>query len=295
MRGKKGFTQEMVREDICAPETYSRLERGERAPSRKNFKELTKKLDINWVQFRGEIVSTDLEAYRLRRAERRASMEGHWKKSLDYIHKLERCLDMSITENYQYVRMSECSIQVRMKEITIEDACERLIELLSMTCKFDTDTSHLVYYSQTEMEIIAYLAEFYNKQGNPQVGMELIEKVIMQMSYSKLDYEDQWNGFSLLFRILARLYFVVGEYNVSIKISQYVKHVMMKRRNGGNLPVVLDEIADGLEHKGEQYSEEYKKLYRYTYYVADFCKIERITPYAKHYYENNFEPNIKWY
>lgn len=292
-RRDKGLTQEIVSEDICAPETYSRLERGERTPSRKNFKALAEKLDINWVQYRGEIVSTDLEAYRLRRLERRASIEGRWRDSLELVQKLEQCLDMNIVENYQYVKASGCVLKVRLKEMSIEDACTKLEELLAMTCKFDTDTSHMVYYSKIEMEIIAYMAEFYSKQGKVREGIEFIETVIKQMSHSKLDYEDQWNGFSLLFRVLARLYFSSGEYDTSIKISQYVKRVMVKRRTGSNLPVVLDEIADGLEHKGVQYSEEYKKLYRYTYYVADLFTIEDVTPFAKKYYEDKFDCGIK--
>lgn len=294
-RRDKGLTQEIVSEDICAPETYSRLERGERTPSRKNFKALAEKLDINWVQFRGEIVSTDLEAYSLRRLERRASIEGRWRDSLELVQKLEQCLDMNIVENYQYVKASGCVLKVRLKEMSIEDACAKLEELLAMTCKFDTDTSHMVYYSKIEMEIIAYMAEFYSKQGKVREGIEFIETVIKQMSHSKLDYEDQWHGFSLLFRVLARLYFSSGEYDTSIKISQYVKRVMEKRRTGSNLPVVLDEIADGLEHKGVQYSEEYKKLYRYTYYVADLFGIEDVQSFQKKYYEEKFEPNIKWY
>lgn len=295
MRRDKRLTQEKVSEDVCTPETYSRLERGERAPSRRNFKALAEKLDINWVQYRGEIVSTDLEAYRLRRLERRAGIEGRWKDRLEVLQKLEQCLDMRIVENYQYVKASECISKVRLKVMDIEDACEIMEELLDMTSKLDADSSHLVYYSQTEMEIIAYLAEFYHLQRNTRAGIEIIETVIKQMSYSKLDYEDQWNGFSLLFRILARLYFAIGEYSVSIKISQYVKHIMSRRRNAGNLPVVLDEIADGLEHKGEQYSKEYKRLYRYTYYVADLFEIEDIVDFAKKYYEEKFDTDTKWY
>lgn len=294
-RHDKGLTQEKTSEDICAPETYSRLERGERPPSRKNFKALAEKLDIDWVQYRGELVSTDIETYRLRRMQRRAAMEGDWKKSLELVEKLEQSLDMNIAENYQFVKYSECLTKVYLKQMSIEDACEKLKELLAMTCRLDTDTSHLVYYSQTEMEIIAHLAQFYRKQGKVRTGVELIEIVVKQMSYSRLNYDNQWNGFSLLFRVLAGLYFANGEYDTSIKISKYVKRVMTKRRYGANLPEVLDEIADNLEHKGVQYNEEYKKLYRYTYYVADFYSVGKAVDFIKNYYEERFEPKIEWY
>lgn len=161
--------------------------------------------------------------------------------------------------------------------------------------KETNDASRLVYYSQTEMEIVAHLAQLYSKCGKYNEGIELIETIVKQMENSKLKYEDQWNGFSILFRVLAGLYFSIGKYDQSIQISEYVKRNMLRRKDGANLYEVLDEIADNFEHKGKQYSEEYKKLYRYTYYVADFYGVREAIIFAKKYYEEKFDLNIRWY
>lgn len=294
-RHEKGLTQESLSEGICEPETYSRVERGKRAPSRKNFKALAERLDISWALYRGEIVSDDFKAYELRRLQRRTAIEGRWKESLDYVQELEQYLDMSVVENYQYVKCHEYVLMFRLKKVHIEEACEKLQELLSLTQKMVIDTSKLVYYSQIEMEIVAHLAQLYRKYGKYNEGIQLIEIIVKQMSHSKLKYEDQWNGFSLLFRVLSSLYFAIEEYDISIQIVEYVKRTMLKRRNGANLPVVLDTIADDLEQKGEQYSFEYQKLYRYTYYIADFYSIMDVLPFAKKYYEENFNQNMIWY
>ena len=50
-----------------------------------------------------------------------------------------------------------------------------------------------------------------------------------------------------------------------------------------------------LEHKGKQHSMEYQKLYRYTYYVADFFAIDYAIRFAKKYYEENFNSEMVWY
>lgn len=294
-RQENEWTQEKLSEGICETETYSRIEGGRRAPSRKNYGALAQKLGIRWMQYRGEINSSNLKAYHLRRLERTANIEGHWKDSLELIHELEKVLDMEIVENYQYIKCRETISNYRLGMIPLEETCKELKELLLLTQKMDGDTTKLVYYSQTEMEIIACLAQIYGKQKKYIEGIELIETMIQQMSHSKLGYENQWNGFSFIFRVLARLYFEKGEYDISIQISKYVKKILMQRREGFNLSEVLDEIADNLEHKGERYSEEYKKLYRYTYYVADFFSIRVIAEVAKRYYEENFEPEMVWY
>lgn len=294
-RHEKELTQEKLSEGICEPETYSRIECGKRTPSRRNFKALAERLDISWILYRGEIVSSDFKAYEFRRLQRQAIIEGNWKASLEFIQKLEDYLDMDIVENYQYINLYEYVLKCRLGLTDVETAIINLEELLVMTQVMSNNTSKLVYYSQTEMEIIAHLAQLYQNCNRYKDGILLIENVVKQMKHSNLKYEDQWNGFSILFRVLAGLYFEIGEYDTSIQIAKYVKQTMFRRREGANLPEVLDEIADGLEHKGKRYSEEYRKLYRYTYYIADFFTIEKVIAFAKKYYEDNFDVSIRWY
>ena len=294
-RKEKALTQEKLSEEVCAVETYSRLERGERVPSRRNLLQLSNKLDINWIYCRGEIESTDLEIYELRRKARHANVEGRWQDSLEIIYQLEAYLDMDIIENYQYIKYNEYVLKCRLGIMDKESVCKELWKLISMTIDVFADNSRLVYYSQIEMEMIAHLAQLYRLLGQYQKGIDMIESIVKQMKHSQLEYENQWNGFSFLLRVLASLYFRLGKYDISIHISQYAKSVLLHQKSAANLPEVLDEIADGLEHKGERYSEKYMCLYRYVYYVADFFYIKQIRDGAKHYYEENFENNIEWY
>ena len=95
--------------------------------------------------------------------------------------------------------------------------------------------------------------------------------------------------------MLSGLYFEIEQYEKSLEIVEYVFKINMKIRDGGNLPTILDGIADNLEHMGERYSEKYKQLYRQTYYIASFYGVKDVEYLAKKYYENNFEQNYVWY
>lgn len=55
-RKELGLTQGELSEGICEPETYSRVESGKRAPSRKNMEQLSERLRISWNYYRGEII-----------------------------------------------------------------------------------------------------------------------------------------------------------------------------------------------------------------------------------------------
>lgn len=294
-RIEKNMTQRMVSEEICEPESYSRIEKGIRTPTPNNYKKLVQKLDIGWCYYRGELDCDELKAFELRRKQRIAMIEGRYYDSLDFLEDLEECLDMKSVVNYQYLTFLRCVILCRLGKMSIEEATEKLQELLYLTQEMKAEETQLIYYSQTELEIIAHLAQLFRKQGKYEDGIKLCEKVIKQMQNGKVGFEYQWSGFAMVFCALSNLYFKIGKYKLTIEIREYVKCKEMKKREASIICNNLDAIADALEHMGKQYSQEYKKLYRFTYYMADFFKNERIIDFAKKYYEDNFDKDIKWY
>lgn len=294
-RKEHELTQTELSEGICEPETYSRIENGKRAPSRKNFRALAERLDINWCDYRGELDTCNWKAYKLRRKHRLAEIEGRYQDSVDILLELEKCLDMSNIINYQYVKSHIWLAKYRLGILEADETYEKLDTLLKESKSMNLNTSYLVYYTQTELEIIAYMAQLLRQQKKYQEGVVLIENVLKQMENSKVRLEYQWNGASFLLRVLCGLYFELGEYDITIRIASYVKHIMIGHGEGANLAAALDEIADALEHKGEQYSQEYKKLYRHAYYLADFFKEEKVIEVARRYYEDNFEFMMVWY
>lgn len=294
-RKEKRLTQEKLSEGICEIQTYSRVECGVRKPNRRNLVALAERLGMNWCFYRGELDTYELEAYRLRRDQREAEIYDRWQESLDLLAKMETILDMDSTINYQYVKNSEYMIKFEMQELSAEETYKKLDELLHMTQKMDMETPHLVYYSQTEVEIVVRMAQLLRAQGKYEEGIQLIETVLKQMSRSKVSLGYHWNGVSFALRVLSGLYFASGEYEKSLEIMKYVYGVIVRIKKGINLSTMLDAIADNLEHIGEQYSEEYKKLYCQTYYVADFFGREPVKRFTKSYYEEKFDKNIKWY
>lgn len=71
--------------------------------------------------------------------------------------------------------------------------------------------------------------------------------------------------------------------------------ITIKRRDGSQLSYELDSIGDIFEHMERQDSEKYKKLYRQSFYMADFFGILGVRKTMKAFYEENFEPEIIWY
>ena len=289
------LTQEEVSESICEPETYSRVESGKRKPSRKNFHAMAQKLDINWCYYRGELDTADLEIFELRRRQRVANIKGRRQECLDILAEMEKRLDMTSVINIQYIKSNEYVAEYRMGRLSAEEAYMHLKQLLELTQMENRDTSRLVYYSQTELEIIGHIAQILRRMNRTEEAIVLTETVIRQMLNSRIHMKQQWNGFALILRALSGLYFEMQEYEKAIRTAKYVQNESVRRREANSIPETLDAVADCLEHIGKQYSEEYKKLYRYTYYVADFFAIDYAIRFAKKYYEENFNSEMVWY
>ena len=294
-RQSNNLTQEKLSEGICEPETYSRVETGKRAPSKQNLSNLTERLHINWCYYRGELDSANAKVFELRIKQRIESIKGHDSASLDILCEMEKYLDMSSEINMQYINANKYMLEWHLKQRTLQDTYNRLIELFNITFKEKTDMLGLAYYSQNELEIMGCIAKMHRYNGESQKGIEFLEKILKQMQNSQVRIKSQWNGFSFIIHILSGLYFQTGLYDKSLECIKYVLLENIKRREADGLPEVLDSVADCLEHIDERYNEEYRKLYRYTYYVSDFFKIDKVLGFAKKFYQDKFDAEIVWY
>ena len=196
--------------------------------------------------------------------------------------------------NRQFVLSHESMIMYQMNHITMEEYYSRLWEALHLTTDVDVENDSLVFYTQTELEIIGEIGKILRKFGRLEEAEGLLKQVLKQMSQSKVSLKFHWNGVGFVKRVLAGVYFSKAMYEEDYKLRKETFQVEMQGRDAGNLPTILDAMADDLEHIGEQYKETYMLLYRLTYYVSDFYEIDKVREFTKGYYEK-FEVNYSWY
>ena len=293
-RIEKKMTQNQISEGICEPETYSRIENGHRAPSKTNRRALLDRVGARWHYFRWELESDNLEVYPLRRKHRQAEIKGRWQEAYDILQEIRKHLNMESVVNRQFILDGESRALYYLNRITDEEYCNKLNEALMFTVNIEMKKNSLVYYTQTELEIIGEIGKMLRKLGRIEDAACLLEHVLEQMSQTKVPLKFHWNGIGFVKRILAGVYFSKGMYAEGYGLRKIEYKLETKERNAGNLPTILDGMADDLEHIGEQYKETYMLLYRLTYYVSDFYEIDVARKFSKEYYEK-FECNYKWY
>ena len=294
-RKEMRLTQEKVSEGICEPETYSRLETGVRSPSRAKREALIERLQIGWHCYRGDLDTDNRTVHLLQRKEDIAVVKNQWETCVELLKKMEDLLDMSKPVNLQYIRAREVLVKYRLGIIHAQEAYEQELECLQLTTRLDLNADKMVYYSKTELECIAYMGQFLKDMQRYTEAVELLETVLTQMSKSKVDLKFHWFGINFVMRVLSEVYFALGNYQKDYDINYQVYKEAIHFCNGGNLPEMLDCMADDLEHMDIQYKSEYEKLYRMSYYIADFFNIQNMKDLMKEYYETNFAPEYQWY
>ncbi|MBP3678103.1 MAG: hypothetical protein J6I97_07145, partial [Agathobacter sp.] len=202
--------------------------------------------------------------------------------------------DMNHPRNYQYVKTNQIKMKYRLGEMAPEEVYATLVDLLSITKKLDFSIKELVYYTQTEVETITYMAQMLRAMNRSEEGIRLIEDMLEQMERSRVKITQQGTGIVFALKVLSGLFFELGNYEKSMKVLRTVFQLTMRIYVTGTIPAILDAYADNLEHMGCQYSEEYKLLYRQSYYVADFFGNANVANFMKKYYEESFGV-IVWY
>ncbi|MBQ6843739.1 MAG: helix-turn-helix transcriptional regulator [Agathobacter sp.] len=293
-RMEMNLTQNQISEGICEPETYSRIESGRRAPSKKNRRELLDRVNVRWHYFRWELESEKLELYQLERKYKIERIKDEWQEAYNVLQKMKLYLDMESSINRQFILNGEATVLYQMNRITMEECYSRLWEALRLTTNVNMENDNLVYYTQTELEIIGEIGKLLRKSGKLEEAECLLKQVLKQMSQSKVSLKFHWNGVGFVKRVLAGVYFSKKMYVEGYELRKEAYEIEIKERDGAVLANLLDGMADDLEHIGEQYKETYMLLYRLTYYVSDFYEINTICDFSKKYYEK-LEPNYKWY
>lgn len=180
LREEKGFTQYEVSEDICAWETVSRIESG-RTPNQKKLYRLWKKLGIERERYYGLVESEDYEVYEMVRNYKRAVGKEQLEISNKLYDEIKNRLDINIDVNRQFIEQKSIMDMVFRKEISNQQAIERLYNLLDITMP-PLENGKKIYRTpfRTEFDIINKIAMLSKEIGEIEQAIKLYAETLKQ-------------------------------------------------------------------------------------------------------------------
>ena len=290
-RKQKRLTQEELSEGVCAVETYSRIESGKRAASKKNYLKLAEKLEINVGYYWGQIVTDDYSDFLLMSEQRLAIIDGKTEEAKVLLKKLEGHLDMSEVQNRQYIDFMEIIVKKAEGVLELSQGKDELKKVLQYTIPSDEKIER--FYTKTEIEIIQNIVLDYLKNSKDYSGaIEVIEKVLKNDARKSVS---SWYEIGVLKKKLAVIYSDIKEYEKSMQLVEECIRETIKNQDGQMLAECVNLVAWNLERWMPEKKKDYDNLYIKVFYLTDLFENKSNHKICKEYYEKKFDANKKWY
>lgn len=299
-RKQRGLTQEVLSEGICTPETLSRIVTGKRAPSRRNFRALAKKLEV-----RSDYYYSVIEAKDFRLLEERFRLDAlietrQWKKAKKAAEQLEAQLDMESRYNRQYLGEIHYLIELALNEIPKQKQMGRLRALLGLTITEYSlaedvrewpDVFWCTVFTSEEISIMIQMINALRRLDKKEEAVYLAEKLYAYYQMSAVRPEFHFRTFMGILALLSILLGNEGRYDECIRYSYEGIALCFASRKMSDMGLFVNNIAYAKERLGKKaFSLRY---YRYAFYCEELLGNSSII--AKQSYEKLHQRERRWY
>lgn len=297
-RREHNYSQESLSQNICEPETISRIENGKTVPHQNTYKQLAKRLALPEECYFTTIETDDFEVLELQWWLESLIMRRQWDEAEEGLLKLRSLLNLENKRNKQYIEEKKYSIDRGKGKILLKDRLHQLTMILQLTIPNVTeefwcsDKFWEHYFRKTEMAILIKVADVLFDMNEKVKAAHLLEVIIQYYKKRKVSYDLHYKTILLSIVRLTSVYSELGKYEkVLIYVDEGVKIVSTfgnKRLLGG----LINNRAYALECLGKE--EASLKYYKLAYYSADLMQLNSVEV-SKEGYERLHGKSIEWY
>lgn len=246
------LSQEKLCEDICTQEALSRMEKGKCAPSNRNLKLLLDKMQRSRERIGMNVVTDRYEVLVLEKQIACAEYKGDNKKANDLINKMQEKLDMSITENKQYIQTERLYVRLQNGKIGYEEGIEKLYDILHMTLMEDNENIFLYCLTERECNILNQIAIQYCQHNQIEKGIELWKKLLKNYERKTIHVVFNIRNWELVVGNIAGRMEEIGQTEKAISFCKQRLQIALEAGKGNQIGRSLAIIACALERKRDK-------------------------------------------
>ena len=295
-REAMGMTQVQMSMGICAVETYCRLERGKQMPHLKEGEAILERLKIGWGYFRGDLETTDYQAFEYLHQFKDASRREEWQKAGELIEEIRKRVDMESVNNRQFVGLMENQVAFATGRIDAEVFYQRDKALLELSVKEkNLKRTKFYYFSYVEIILHTHLANVLVIMGKDWEGIELLKRMLEKMEGSQVGFEYWWESIKLSIFNLANMLSDMGEYGESLKYMENFIDLCFRLSDGKFLGYGIGERALDLDKLEKTDKATCGRLLIQVFYLTDFYDLQVNHKMIQGYYEKYYDADKQWY
>lgn len=295
-RRNRRMTQEKLCEDICTPETLSRIESGKRSPSTKNFYRLMERLELERDYYNFELDTSDYEVQEKYYEFGRMMTLRRWEDARPLLEEVKGSLNMESRINRFVIDVDENMLSFQEGRLDLDSflhTCEKTL------CCENEEWREEAYWNQfltrTKVVLFSHLASTYGWKGRHKDALFLFRKTLEELEKSSVALEDRFSSVALIIANLSTEYGKASMMQECVEMCRKGILMSLKKRKSTLLPMFLSNMAEALEAIDPANLPICKKYVQWAYYLSDFEKNERINKYADIFYRERYDADIRWY
>ncbi|MBQ7358471.1 MAG: helix-turn-helix transcriptional regulator [Lachnospiraceae bacterium] len=300
-RCEKGYTQEELSEDVCEPESLSRIETGKQNPNHRTYKAIAQKLSLPQERYFSAIETDDFEVLDARWELELLIIKGDYADANKKLEQLRRALDLSLVQNLQYIEEVRFVIEQKTNKIPLEEQFSILMNVLNLTIQKVPNSDHVEEwteefwmhsFSEREMSILIQVVDVLRCKNKHDSAVCLLKEMLAYYQKSKVQIEFHYRIVILILQRLSTCCGQLKQHDEELFYSEMGIRISMESGNRKSLPLFLNNKADALENlKNKKTSLQYYKL---AFYISELLQTNTAR-IAKRSYETLTGTDEEWY
>lgn len=291
LRIAKNLSQEELCEDICARETLSRIEKGNRSPNKKKLRKLLEKMDFEGGEYLG-IDTCNYEVLEKIRDFKKAGLGNCMEEALSILGEIEQELDCNTLSNRQFLESSRLTLSLIEKGADYIHIFEKLSKILCYTMKEYNGTVYRIPFKE-ELELLIGIAICLKNLNHLEEAKKLLKSIAFQYDESGVLDAHHSRASVLLYFNLSSIFELSNEFTEAEEIGKKALQIETRCDRGDYSGMVLANLSciyERREQKGDR--EKCQNYLKNSYYLQKLFQREKQADFLKKYFYNKFKKEI---
>lgn len=265
-----GISQDELASNICTQATLSRIENGERIPSKETAAALLQRLGLSGAELMLADSAESLILHKLKFDIRQAYISGDYRKSEKILSENKELISKLSPTDKQTFETIDTLLRISRSEFSDEEALNRLEAVIRFTCPKYTKNTPPAFFTYEEILLLNNIALLYAKLGDMEIAINLLYHIKNFYDRQVCDIEEALRTEPMILYNLSKCLGLMGRIDESIEISALGIRIAKETRRCSSLAKTLYNMAYGLFERNNPGDREASLYYaKQAYNLAD--------------------------
>lgn len=295
-RSMQSMSQETLSEEICTPETLSRIESGKRSPSRKNFHALMDKLETGHDYYNGRLETDDFLLLEKHKELERAVALKNWSEANQLLRSLKAKVGIGESRSWQSLEITENLILFAERKLSPDEyihRCEKALNCREEEWREEEFWNR--FFTKDMVRLLNGINIALERKGRKEDSIFILEHLLRQFEQSKVRLVDRYASSMIIVGNLSSCYGEAGNLEKCIEMCEKGVKLCLESGRGVRLAKLLGNKAEAINLMANATTKKSQQYFELVYYLSDLMLVHEAADYADTYYRKHYNPDVVWY